>query len=69
MKIGNIVRIARPYTSDIPYENAIGVVVHMVKSITSPEDMICYVRCISVETPCTHKTKEIFQHRLDLIKD
>lgn len=69
MKIGNVVRIARPHTSDISYKDAIGVVEFIFESAASPKEMICYVRCISINAPCTHIRREIFQHRLDLIRE
>ena len=68
MKIGSIVRLSRPYSSDISYNDALGVV---IKIHGSPiiDESICIVRFISELHPPAHIEIEIYKHRLDLIKE
>jgi len=68
MKIGSIVRLSRPYSSDISYNDALGVVIKIYCSLVANEP-VCIVRFTSELDSPAHIEIEIYTHRLDLIKE
>jgi len=66
IKVGSMVRLSRPYESDIYYKNCIGVVERIRHGKIYPDAVVCYTRFIKLGD-IEHVTFEIYEHRLDLI--
>ena len=67
MKIGSIVRLSRPYLTNISYTDALGIIIKIYNSPVTDESM-CIVRFINELDLITHIEIEIYTHRLDVIK-
>ena len=67
MKIGSIVRLSRPYPSNINYAGALGIIIKIYNSPVTDEPT-CRVRFINELDLITHIEIEIYTHRLDVIK-
>lgn len=69
MIIGSVVRLSRPYYANEDYKDAVGIVEEIHNSKTDHDEFVCRVRFVDICYPAMHKTIEIFQHRLDELKE
>ena len=68
MKIGSIVKLSRPYSSNEDYKDALGIILRIYPSVLNSGKSLCVIRFVNIYN-LEHIQIDIYQHRVDLIKE